>query len=134
VRVSDYSLLDALYDLPPREFEHQVTRLLEAEGYHDVRDQGGATDQGVDIVCRDPDGRLVAVQCKRFAPTSTVSALVVQHLVGMAVKRKAHRAMLVTTGRFTNPARTYVATTPPSMVTATIGLGSAGPRPTGSVV
>lgn len=104
--LSERTLLDVLHGLSSQEFERQVARLLEAEGYRDVRVQGGSNDRGVDIVCLDTEGRLVAVQCKRFAPTATVSALVVQHLVGMAVKSKAHRAMLVTTGSFTGPART----------------------------
>ena len=37
--------------------------------------------------------------------TTAVNAMTVQHLVGMAVKRRAHRGMLVTTGSFTGPAR-----------------------------
>jgi Restriction endonuclease len=105
VAMGDAWLLDAVYDLSPQEFEHQVARLLVAEGYRNVRVQGGADDRGIDIVCHDAEGQLVAVQCKRFAPTTTINAMVVQHLVGMALKRKAHRAMLVTTGGFTKPAR-----------------------------
>lgn len=99
-------LLESLHNLSPKGFERQVAQLLEIEGYREVQVQGGSNDRGVDIICLDMEGRLVAVQCKRFATNATVSAMVVQHLVGMAVKSKAHRAMLVTTGSFTGPART----------------------------
>jgi hypothetical protein len=103
--LSPAALLTALHRLSPSDFERLVASLLQAQGFTGVQVTGGADDRGVDIIGRDTEGRIVAVQCKRFAPTSTVSALTVQYLVGMAVKRKAHRAMLVTTGSFTAPAR-----------------------------
>jgi hypothetical protein len=103
---SPAAVIAALHRLSPSEFERLVAALLQALGFTNVQVTGGVDDRGVDIIGHDPEGRLVAVQCKRFAPTSTVNALTVQHLVGMAIKRKAHRAMLVTTGSFTGPART----------------------------
>jgi hypothetical protein len=103
---SPASVISALYQLSPSDFEKVVASLLQAQGFTGVQVIGGADDRGVDIISRDSEGRLVAVQCKRFAPASKVNALIVQTLFGMAVNRKAHRAMLVTTGSFTGPART----------------------------
>lgn len=102
--MTEQEALAAIYALTPREFERFVAQLLIGEGYKEVKVQGGPDDRGIDIKCRDQNGQLVAVQCKRFAPASTVSAIVVQHLAGMAVKSGVHQALLVTTATFTSPA------------------------------
>jgi hypothetical protein len=102
-------ILAQLHELSPRDFERIVALLLEAQGYSDVRVIGGANDRGVDITCRDSDGSLVAVQCKRYDPSKSVGALAVQHLSAMAFHRRAHRAVLVTTARFTESARRQAA-------------------------
>ncbi len=98
-------MLDELIALSPAEFEHAVAQLLPHLGFADVRRVGGANDRGVDIVCRDADGSLVAVQCKRYDPSRRVGALAVQHLSAMAFQRRAHRGIFVTTAAFTTSAR-----------------------------
>lgn len=102
------TLLDALHRLSPSAFESVVADLLQAQGYAGVNIVGGANDRGVDIVCRDTDGSLIAVQCKRYDPNKPggrVGAPVVQLLSAMALKRRAHRGILVTTATFTGSAR-----------------------------
>jgi len=102
------TLIEALHRLSPSAFERLVARLLDANGFADVRLVGGANDRGVDILCRDSDGSLIAVQCKRYAPNDVgrrVGAPVVQLLSAMALKRRAHRGLLVTTAAFTDSAR-----------------------------
>jgi hypothetical protein len=102
------TLLDALHQLSPAAFEHLVADLLKAQGYEGVKIIGGANDRGVDILCRDTDGSLIAVQCKRYdpnKPSGRVGAPVVQLLSAMALQRRAHRGILVTTATFTASAR-----------------------------
>lgn len=92
-------------DLTPREFEDLTAELLARLGYTGVRRTGGAGDLGADIVCRDPEGRSTIVQCKRFAPGSTVGSKVVQTFIGMqTVHHRAERGMIVTTSGFSQPA------------------------------
>lgn len=98
------TLIEALHRLSPAAFEHLIARLLKAKGFVDAQLVGGANDRGVDIVCRDSDGSLIAVQCKRYAPNDAsrrVGAPVVQLLSAMALQRRAHRGILVTTAAFT---------------------------------
>jgi restriction endonuclease Mrr len=100
--------LDALHRLSPSAFERIVADLLKAQGYEGVEIGGGANDRGVDILCRDTDGSLIAVQCKRYdpnKPSGRVGAPVVQLLSAMALQRHAHRGILVTTATFTDSAR-----------------------------
>jgi HJR/Mrr/RecB family endonuclease len=102
------TLLEALHRLSPVAFEQLVADWLVAKGYADVQRVGGADDRGVDVLCRDSDGSLIAVQCKRYAPNKAgrrVGAPVVQLLSAMALQRRAHRGLLVTTATFTESAR-----------------------------
>jgi HJR/Mrr/RecB family endonuclease len=102
------TLIATLHRLSPSAFEYLVADLLKAQGYEGVKIVGGANDRGVDIICRDTDGSLIAVQCKRYdpnKPSGRVGAPVVQLLSAMALHRRAHRGILVTTARFTESAR-----------------------------
>lgn len=86
------------------EFERYVARLMHRTGFRQVRVSGGAGDLGADIVARAPDGRLVVVQCKRYA--GPVGDPHIQKFNGTV--RDIHGAdvaLFVTTGRPT--ARAY---------------------------
>jgi hypothetical protein len=66
---------------------------------------GGAGDLGVDVEGRDPAGRKVVVQCKRYAPWTKVGSPEVQTFIGMAsVHHRAESATFVTTSAFSAPA------------------------------
>lgn len=87
------------------EFERHVAALCARDGCTDVRVDGGAGDLGADVTGYLPDGRLVVVQCKRYAPDRSVGSPDMQRFVGTA--RPVHgadAAVFVTTCRFTAPA------------------------------
>jgi restriction endonuclease Mrr len=93
------------FDVSPAEFENVVARLLVALGYRDVRVVGGAGDLAADIVCVNPDGECIVVQCKRYAPTRKVRSAEMQAFIGMiAVHHQADGGIFVTTSRFTEAA------------------------------
>lgn len=97
--------LGDVLELTPGQFEDLVAVLFTRIGHTGVQRTGGAGDLGADIVCRDPDGRSTIVQCKRYAPGSTIGAPVVQTFIGMqAVHHRAERGVIVTTAGFTRPA------------------------------
>ena len=88
------------------EFEHAVATMLQKNGYHDVQHVGGAGDLGVDVVCRDQDGRKVVVQCKRYNPSYKIRSKDIQTFIGMmTVHHRADRGIFVTTSSFTEEAR-----------------------------
>jgi hypothetical protein len=98
------SLGDVL-SLTPGEFEDLTVRLLESLGYTDVRRSGGAGDLGADVVAQDREGRRTVVQCKRFAPGSTLGSPIVQTFIGMVHRHhQAGRGIIVTTVPYTEPA------------------------------
>lgn len=91
--------------LSPREFEELIARLLVQAGWADVRVSGGAGDLGADVTARSGDGRVLVVQCKRYAPHRQVSSPEMQRFLGTVWnEHHADLAWFVTTGRFTGPA------------------------------
>ncbi|MFE9645258.1 restriction endonuclease [Streptomyces sp. NPDC006365] len=93
-----------------REFEEHVAQLLRRDGCTAVVVRGGGGDRGVDITGRTPDGRHLAVQCKRFAPYVSVTSSHVQKFIGSAkVLYKADVALYVATCPFTRDAMNVAA-------------------------
>ena len=90
----------------PREFELQVAQALQARGLS-VQVTGGAGDEGVDIIARDPTpvtGGTYLVQCKRYAPDRKVGVAEVRELYGALQEKRASKGILATTASFTTPA------------------------------
>ncbi|MGW6703790.1 restriction endonuclease [Streptomyces sp. NPDC054956] len=86
-----------------REFQQHVAGLLRRDGCTDVEVYGGhGGDRGVDISARTADGRVVAVQCKNFAPFRHVLSGEMQKFLGAAqVLRRADVGLYVATCGFT---------------------------------
>ncbi len=85
------------------EFERLIKRLLEADGYFDVVNTGGAGDLGVDLLARKYDENkkelLYLFQCKRWA--ANVGSEPMQRLVAEKSRRGANVAICITTSDFT---------------------------------
>jgi hypothetical protein len=101
----DSTRLDYLLQLTARQFEEAVADLLHPLGYQDIRLVGGAADLGVDVLCRDQQGAVVAIQCKRYQPDRDISSSAVQTFMGGMVAHKADKGIIVTTSAFSAPAR-----------------------------
>jgi restriction system protein len=93
-----------LIALSPAQFEDVVADLLRRHGYRDVKRIGGAGDLGADLIARDPRGRSVVVQCKRYAPSHRVGSPLVQPLYSTKALYHAERALFVSTSSFSRPA------------------------------
>ena len=85
------------------DFEVLITKLLEAEGYHDILPTGGSGDLGVDILAKKKDSigvdQLYLFQCKRWV--SDVGSEPMQRLVSERARRNADVAICVTTSGYT---------------------------------
>jgi restriction system protein len=101
-------LLTRLHQLSPDAFEHFVLYLLRSHGM-ELKRVGGSGDEGIDGIGTAPIGRVltrtVAVQAKRYEPSATVGREVVALFQGDASAAGAEHGILVTTGRFSEPAR-----------------------------
>ena len=108
--MSDAELLD---DLSGFEFEDLMEDVFRNLGYENVRQADRVADKGRDILMEEVvDGtrRAIIVECKH---TDTVSRPVVQKLHSAIATFEydgPKRGMVVTTGRFTDPAREYAET------------------------
>ena len=95
-----------LYNLSPRRFEELVHCLLTDFGY-DCELTPQTRDGGYDIYAnlRTRAGSfLLLVECKRWAPVEHVGIDIVQRVNGVRDAANAHKAMIVTTSFFTQPA------------------------------
>lgn len=112
------AMLARLHRMSPHGFEEFVLFLLRAYGLELTR-RGGPGDEGVDGIGTAPLGPVlsstVAVQIKRHDPASSVPREVVALFQRDASAAGAERAILVTLGRFTEPARKAAITTKPTV-------------------
>jgi len=110
-----HKLLTRLHEQSPAFFEEAVRKLLVAMGY------GGSdgtvtrtpltNDGGIDVII-DQDALGLAriyVQAKRYALDSSVQRPDIQAFVGALVGNSATQGVFITTGRFSDGAKTYAA-------------------------
>jgi len=91
--------------MTPNQFEELTGKALEAMGYQEMKVSGGAGDLAADLHGKDPQGRSVIVQCKRYAPGNRVGSPAVQQFIGMkAIHHKADRGIYVTTADYSQQA------------------------------
>ena len=115
------ALLKRLHELSPEEFEKYVLAVLRAYGLS-LDWTGGTGDEGLDGLGTAPISDVlsstVAVQCKRYDPTSstsTVSRDAVALFQRDAAAKGAERAVMVTLGRFSGPAQNAARATTPTV-------------------
>ena len=124
VRFVPFSLLSkvvahprTLFEITPRTFEEFVAELVFRLGIDDVlltpeRADGGRDVIGTKRVLGIP--LILAFECKRYAPDNPVSVETARALLGTITHSdyRADRGVLVTTSRFTAPARQFILTSP----------------------
>ncbi len=100
---------DSLRDLNWREFEQLVADLFRRQGYR-VREVGGTADGGVDLVLESPGGGVLVehlVQCKQYRVWDVGEPKVREFYGAMAAHKTRCEGIVVTCGRFTEPARRF---------------------------
>lgn len=112
VRRRRLKTIEGLAELHPTGFERTVGGWLARSGWL-VEHRGGTGDGGIDLVAFR-DGRVLAVQCKRYRPDRAVAAAHVRDLYGAAMAFGATTAFLVTTGRVSGPAQKWIDELPQS--------------------
>ena len=93
-----------LLDLSPTEFENMVVELYSAMGHRASR-TGQAGDHGIDVVVNAKNGEKWVVQCKRWR--GSVGEPVIRDFFGAMHHEKADRGAIITTGTFTEQAKTW---------------------------
>jgi restriction system protein len=89
------------------QFEHAIADLARrAPSVRTATVSGGANDRALDVLLQLTDGRRIAIQCKRYAPSNRVGAPVIYAVNG--TYRAYHRcdqALIITTSSFTPDAQ-----------------------------
>jgi restriction system protein len=96
--------LQEMLDLTPANFERAIGDLLRDRGYSHVKNVGRTGDQGIDLLCRDRNGRPCGVQCKRYSPGRSIGSPELRRFLGSLVFRDLEHGIYVTTSTFTNAA------------------------------
>lgn len=96
---------NALHGISWREFEMLVGEAFRIKGFRVLETGGGGADGGVDLVLRK-GGETFLVQCKQWKAFK-VGVDVVRQLFGVMAARGATGGFVVTSGRFTNEARSF---------------------------
>ena len=100
---------EEIYNISSREFEELVAELFNQQGFK-VELTPETRDGGCDIIATKNIGGLpfmLLIECKRYAKEKSVGVSLVRSLLGVQNDRKANKAVLVTTSRFTKSARDF---------------------------
>ncbi len=97
---------DRLLGLSPREFEHATAQLFRVRFGWDAVTTSFVADGGWDVELRAPEGRML-VECKQYAPGTSVGRPVLQKLHSAIITERAAGGALVTTSSFSEPARQF---------------------------
>jgi restriction system protein len=113
-------LLDAQQDLTSiralswREFEALVAEAYRRQGYTVTRTGGDGPDGGVDLTLKK-DGNCLIVQCKQWR-ADKVGPQVVREIFGVMTAQRAQGAVIITSGLFTQEAKTFARGKPIDLV------------------
>jgi restriction system protein len=105
--------VDDLLRMRSMHFEHLCRMLFESLGYN-VTVTEATDDGGIDLI-GSKDGKTVVAQCKRFSRKS-IDEPAVEQLYGSATHEHADRTFILTTSRFTSPAREFAAGKPITLI------------------
>lgn len=98
-----------LYDLDPRKFEELIAHIFSLHGFS-VQLTKQTRDGGRDIIAIRSDLEIKSkyiIECKRYALNNPVGVGLVRSLCGVQTQEGANKAVLVTTSRFTQDARSF---------------------------
>lgn len=91
-----------LLNISPYEFEQVCAKIIEDNGYENVRVTPQSNDKGIDILC-EKDGFKYAVQCKRYS--KPVGSPDMQKFIGAMQNARVNKGILITTSHFTKEAQ-----------------------------
>jgi restriction system protein len=95
-------------------FEALIGEAYRRQGYSVSRPSGSGPDGGVDLVLRK-DGNTLLVQCKQWKSWK-IGVKVVREMYGVMTDKKAQGVIVVTSGMFTQEARTFAEGKPIDLV------------------
>ncbi len=101
-----YGLLEVLHQIDAYDFEHVIADLWERQGWRTSVTQG-SNDRGVDVIAErdEPFNQKLAIQAKRYDPSSTVGSPDIQQYASLRQQvPNVDAVVVVTTAEFTSNA------------------------------
>jgi len=112
--LDDQKDLDGIRSLSWREFEELVGEAYRRQGYSVRENSGAGPDGGIDLVLKK-DGNTYLVQCKQWR-SMKIGVKVVREIYGLLAAKHAHGAIIITSGMFTQEAKSFAAGKPIDLV------------------
>ncbi len=106
--------IESIRSLTWKQFEELVGEAYRRQGYSVLENEGAGPDGGVDLWLRK-DGNRYLVQCKQWK-TLKVGVKVVREMYGLVTAHQAAGAILITSGMFTQEAKTFARSKPLDLV------------------
>lgn len=106
--------IDSIRSLSWKQFEELVGEAYRRQGYSVLENEGAGPDGGVDLWLRK-DGNRYLVQCKQWK-TLKVGVKVVREMYGLVTAHQAAGAIIITSGLFTQEAKTFARDKPLDLV------------------
>jgi len=106
--------LGSIRSLSWREFEELVGEAYRRQGYTVRENSGAGPDGGIDLVL-NKDGNTYLVQCKQWRSWK-IGVKVVREMYGIMTAKHASGVIIITSGIFTQDARTFAAEKPIDLV------------------
>lgn len=105
-RLGSIRSVDDLRKLEWKQFEQLVADAFRRQGFR-VREVGGSGDGGIDLILFDSEDHEHLVQCKQYRVWDVGEPKVREFYGAMAARQTRCEGMVVTCGRFTEPARRF---------------------------
>jgi restriction system protein len=106
--------LESIRSLGWKEFEELVGEAYRRQGYGVRENAGAGPDGGVDLLL-EKDGKMALVQCKQWRSWK-IGVKVVREMYGLVTAERAHGAIIITSGMFTQEAKNFAAGKPIDLV------------------
>lgn len=106
--------IESIRSLSWKQFEELVGEAYRRQGYSVLENEGAGPDGGVDLWLRK-DGSRYLVQCKQWK-TLKVGVKVVREMYGLVTAHQAAGAIIITSGLFTQEAKTFARDKPLDLV------------------
>ena len=109
-RLDSQKGIDSIRALGWRELEELVGEAYRRQGYSIAENARGGPDEGIDLVLKK-DRITVLVQCKQWRSVK-VGVNIVREMYGVMTAKKADGAIVITSGLFTQEAKSFAADKP----------------------
>ena len=106
--------INSIRDLSWSNFELLIGEAYRRQGYQVTETGGGGADGGIDLILQR-NGERVLVQCKQWK-VFKVGVKPIRELYGVQMAERAHRAIFVTSGVYTQEAKAFAAGKPLELI------------------